>query len=391
MTEPNWTPRVDPTQKRIGIIGGGQLAWMLGLAARDLGITVVVQTPNATDSAVTIADEVIYAPIDDLAATQALGQKVDVITFENEFVDLVGLQRLADTGVCFRPSLSSLAPMLDKLDQRQFLASLGLPVPKFVGADHVSTIAGLTQKFQFPVVIKARRHGYDGQGTFVIRDAGVWDVFWQAHPDFKPFLVEALVPFRCELGMMAARGVDGELAFYPLVETQQVDQVCCRVIAPGPVTPEITRQAQAMAATLLEALDFVGILGIEFFLSDVNELLINEIAPRTHNSGHYTIEACHTSQFVQHLRAIIGQGLGNPDLRVPAAVMVNLLGFEQAQSDYAQKRQTLSQIPQATVHWYGKTQAYPRRKLGHVTVLLDSNQSEDTSNRMAQVESIWYS
>ncbi|MDS3862440.1 5-(carboxyamino)imidazole ribonucleotide synthase [Thermosynechococcaceae cyanobacterium BACA0444] len=382
---------VNPTQKRIGIIGGGQLAWMLGLAARDVGITVVVQTPNATDSAVTIADEVIYAPIDDLAATQALGQKVDVITFENEFVDLVGLQRLADTGVCFRPSLSSLTPLLDKLDQRQFLASLGLPVPKFVGADHVSTIAGLTQKFQFPVVIKARRHGYDGQGTFVIKDAGAWDVFWQAHPDFKPFLVEAFVPFRCELGMMAARSTSGEIALHPLVETQQENQVCRRVIAPAKASLEMITQAQAMAATLLEALDFVGILGIEFFLTDADQLLINEIAPRTHNSGHYTIEACHTSQFAQHLLAITGRGLGNPGLQSPAAVMINLLGFETATSDYGEKRQTLSQIPQATVHWYGKTQAYPGRKLGHVTVLLHNQEPETMTKTLSQIESIWYS
>ncbi|AFY61081.1 5-(carboxyamino)imidazole ribonucleotide synthase [Synechococcus sp. PCC 6312] len=391
MSNPNSTFPDCQVYKRVGVIGGGQLAWMLGLAARDLGIELIVQTPSATDSAVSVARDVIYAPIDDLAATQALSQRVDVITFENEFVDLVGLEKLADAGVCFRPSLSSLAPLLDKLEQRQFLESLGLAIPKFVGADHVATLTEVSKTFAFPVVVKARRHGYDGQGTFVIKDVGAWDSFWQDRPDFNSFLIEAFVPFRCELGLMAARSVSGEVAFHPLVETQQEDQVCRRVIAPGPVSSEITSQAQAMAQTLLEALDFVGILGIEFFLTADNQLLINEIAPRTHNSGHYTIEACHTSQFAQHLLAITGRGLGNPDLQSPAGVMINLLGFETATSDYGEKRQTLSQIPQATVHWYGKTQAYPGRKLGHVTVLLHNQEPETITKTLSQIESIWYS
>lgn len=378
------------TIKKVGVIGGGQLAWMLGIAAQELGIELIVQTPHKSDSAVAVASEVILAPIDEIAATQALSQKVDVITFENEFVDLVGLQKLADAGVCFRPSLSSLAPLLDKLEQRQFLALLGLPVPKFLAADQVSTLAEFSQTFEFPVVIKARRHGYDGQGTFVIKEAGAWEQFWRDHPDFQPFLVEAFVPFSCELGLMAARGVDGELAFYPLVETQQVDQVCRRVIAPGPVTSDLTTQAQAMAQTLLEALDFVGILGIEFFLTADDQLLINEIAPRTHNSGHYTIEACHTSQFAQHLRAIMGRGLGNPELNCAAAVMVNLLGFETTESDYAHQRQQIAALPNTHVHWYGKSQAYPGRKLGHVTALVEHQEPESIAKVQSEIEAIWY-
>ncbi len=376
--------------KRVGVIGGGQLAWMLGIAAQDLGIELIVQAPNASDSAVAVAHEVIFATIDDVAATQALSQNVDVITFENEFVDLIGLQKLADAGVCFRPSLSSLAPLLDKLEQRQFLDSLGLPVPEFIAVDQVANGSELSQKFDFPIVVKARRHGYDGQGTFILKDNPAWDEFRQNCADLSRFLVEAFVPFRCELGLMAARGVSGELAFYPLVETQQVNQVCRRVIAPGPVSPEIIIQAQAMAETLLEALDFVGILGIEFFLTHDNQLLINEIAPRTHNSGHYTIEACHTSQFAQHLRAITGQGLGNPNLKYPAAVMVNLLGFEKTASDYLIPRQQIGAIPDTVVHWYGKNQAYPGRKLGHVTQVLGTNTPNLISRHLQHIEALWY-
>lgn len=385
MTGLDVSSRANSTVKRVGVIGGGQLAWMLGIAAQNLGIELIVQTPNASDSAVSVAHEVIFAPIDDIVATQALSQKVDVITFENEFVDLAGLQKLADAGVCFRPSLNSLAPLLDKLDQRQFLENLGLPVPRFICADQA-----FTETFEFPIVVKARRHGYDGQGTFVLKEAGAWDDFCQVHPDLSPFLIEAFVPFRCELGLMAARGVDGELAFYPLVETQQVDQVCRRVIAPGPVSPEITAQAQAMAKTLLEALEFVGILGIEFFLTTDDQLLINEIAPRTHNSGHYTIEACHTSQFAQHLRAITGQGLGSPDLKYLSALMVNLLGFETTTSDYNRQRQQIATLPNVHVHWYGKSQAHPGRKLGHVTALFKNQQPDTLTKVLSEIEAIWY-
>ncbi len=387
MTVANSSFNSNSPVKRVGVIGGGQLAWMLGIAAQELGIELIVQTPNAADSAVSVASEVIFAPIDDLAATQALSQKVDVITFENEFVDLVGLQKLADAGVCFRPSLSSLASLLDKFDQRQFLENLSLPVPKFISADQA-----FSEPLEFPIVVKARRHGYDGQGTFVIRDAGAWDDFCQTHSDLSPFLIEAFVPFRCELGLMAARVVSGELAFYPLVETQQVNQVCRRVIAPGPVSPEITSQAQALAQTLLEALDFVGILGIEFFLTTDDQLIINEIAPRTHNSGHYTIEACHTSQFAQHLLAITGRGLGNPDLKYPAAAMVNLLGYETTESNYLSQRQQIAALPNTHVHWYGKSQSHPGRKLGHATQVLSEQYCSpgELNQAIQEIEALWY-
>lgn len=367
---------------KIGVIGGGQLAWMLGLAAKEMGLSLWVQTPAATDPAVAVADGVCYGVIADVATTAQLAEQVDVITFENEFVDLEGLQRLEQRGVCFYPRLASLAPLLDKYQQRHFLQTLGIPVPAFSYlGDRPPTL---------PCVIKACRHGYDGQGTFVISNEQAWQQFQQRWPEIPPqgFLVEAFVPYVKELAIMAARSPQGEIALYPVVETQQVDAICRRVIAPAPLDPAVSKQIQQIARQILTALDAVGIFGIEFFLTATGEVLVNEIAPRTHNSGHYTIDACVTSQFQQHLRAISGQPLGSPAMHVPAAVMVNLLGLAEPQVDYGAKCDALVALPGANLHWYGKSQTYAGRKLGHVTVLLQ--QPAAALPMIQQIEAIWY-
>lgn len=367
---------------KIGVIGGGQLAWMLGLAAKEMGLSLWVQTPAATDPAVAVADGVCYGAIADVATTAQLATQVDVITFENEFVDLEGLQHLEQQGVCFYPRLASLTPLLDKYQQRHFLQTLGLPVPAFSYlGDRPPTL---------PCVIKACRHGYDGQGTFVISNEQAWQQFQQRWPEIPPqgFLVEAFVPYVKELAIMAARSPQGEIALYPVVETQQVDAICRWVIAPAPIDPPVSKQIQQIARRILTALDAVGIFGIEFFLTATGEVLVNEIAPRTHNSGHYTIDACVTSQFQQHLRAISGQPLGSPAMQVPAAVMVNLLGLAEPQVDYGAKCEALAALPRANLHWYGKSQTYAGRKLGHVTVLLQ--QPAAALPVIQQIEAIWY-
>ncbi|MFN4280577.1 5-(carboxyamino)imidazole ribonucleotide synthase [Thermosynechococcus sp.] len=366
----------------IGVIGGGQLAWMLGLAAREMGLSLWVQTPAATDPAVAVAEGVCYGAIADGATTAQLAERVEVITFENEFVDLEGLQRLERQGVCFYPRLASLAPLLDKYRQRCFLQQLGIPVPDFAYLGD--------RPFTFPCVIKACRHGYDGQGTFVISDEQAWRQFQQRWPEIPPqkFLVEAFVPYVKELAIMAARSPQGEIALYPVVETQQVAAICRRVIAPAPLDPLVGEQVQQTARQILTALDAVGVFGIEFFLTAKGEVLVNEIAPRVHNSGHYTIDACVTSQFQQHLGAISGQPLGNPAMQVPAAVMVNLLGLAEAGVDYRAKCEALAALPGANLHWYGKRQTYAGRKLGHVTVLLPEPQA--ALPMIQHIEALWY-
>lgn len=269
--------------------------------------------------------------------------------------------------------------------------NLGLPVPQFFALENQENLISKIDDLGFPLVLKSRRHGYDGQGTFIIHDlATLQEKIDLNHNTNTTYLIEEFIPFERELAVIAARSVDGEVVIYPVVETQQEQQVCRRVIAPAHITPDQAAAAEAIASTLLNSLEVVGVFGIELFLTADGQVLVNEIAPRTHNSGHFSLDACETSQFEQHLRAICGLPLGNPALQCAGTVMVNLLGYENSQSDYQNQRQQLAAIPQAHVHWYGKTESRPGRKLGHVTVLLN-NHDQTTAQAIAQtVESIWY-
>jgi 5-(carboxyamino)imidazole ribonucleotide synthase len=416
--------------QRVGIIGGGQLAWMMSDAAHKLGIELVVQTPHHTDPAVKIAADTILASIDDATATAQLAERCDIITFENEFVDLTALAHLAQQGICFRPSLTALSPLLDKYQQRCYLQALNLPVPHFAelpiqffeSLDQEKTVSATpdleklysdidqllsqllashyasTWEKSLPLVLKTRRHGYDGQGTFILKNRAEIESTFQRfalnRSVLENLMVEEFIPFERELAVIVARSTTGEVLTYPIVETQQKNQVCHRVFAPANITPAIAAEIAAIAHTLMNELQVVGVFGIELFLTPEGKVLINEIAPRVHNSGHFTLDACVTSQFEQHLRAVCGLPLGSPDFTSAGAVMVNLLGYEQSQSDYDQQRQQIAAIPQAHLHWYGKTESRPGRKLGHVTVLLDAQTPEKQQQQgkeIAQtIESIWY-
>lgn len=384
--------------RQVGVIGGGQLAWMMLGAAQQLGIDLVLQTPLATDPAIQNSLEAglsqtvnaILAPIADAEATARLAQQCQVITFENEFVDLPALSLLEDQGICFRPKLSVLASLLDKYEQRQFLQSLNLPVPPF--ARMTPQDSPQTLGLEFPLVVKSRRHGYDGQGTFILQNAAELEQFWQRFgaADANRFMAEAFVPFERELAIMVARSGTGEVALYPVIETHQKQQVCHWAIAPAHISLTTQTQIEAIATTLLTKLDAVGIFGIELFLTSDSQVFVNEIAPRTHNSGHLTIDACHTSQFEQHLRAVCGLPLSDPSLKTAGAVMINLLGFEASHSSYLEKRERLAEIPQAKVYWYSKTESKPGRKLGHVTVLTDRLDRASAVAVAQHVEAIWY-
>jgi 5-(carboxyamino)imidazole ribonucleotide synthase len=370
---------------RIGVIGGGQLAWMMAIAATELGIELSIQTSEIAPLSGNFAKEIIRADVDDVAGTKLLASFCDVITFENEFVNLTELGKLADDGVCFRPSLSVLAPLLDKYTQRCYLRDLGLPVPQFDRLESPELPPG----FSFPVVVKARRNGYDGQGTFIIRDLSALASLYSRYPD-TPFLIEEFIPFDRELAIIVARGVSGEIVTYPLLETQQENSVCRRVFTLGNVSANIVNTCEAISQKLLASLDAVGVFAIELFATADGKILVNEIAPRTHNSGHLTIEACATSQFSQILRAVAGLPLGSTALTCGSAVMVNLLGYENTENDYQQQRQHIASLPHTYVHWYGKSQSRIGRKLGHVTILLDRDDRSQAETLAQQVETIWY-
>jgi len=381
--------------KRVGVIGGGQLALMMAEPAQKLGIELVIQTPSKEDPAVTIAADTIVAAVDDASATAQLAAQCDVITFENEFVDLRALSLLEDEGVCFRPSLSTLSPLLDKYRQRFYLQTQGLPVPEYapLSENQWSAIfdapSAEALKLEFPTVLKTRRHGYDGQGTFIINSLEHLRTTLEPLKNV-PLILEEFVPFERELAVIAARSVNGDISIYPIVETQQEKQVCRRVFAPADISPATREQIETIVSTFLNSLKAVGVFGIELFLTKEGNVLVNEVAPRVHNSGHFTIDACETSQFEQHLRAVGGLPLGSVMMQTPAAVMVNLLGYDQSTSDYSTKRQQMADIPHTYVHWYGKRESRPGRKLGHVTILLDEANRESAIAIAQRIESIWY-
>jgi 5-(carboxyamino)imidazole ribonucleotide synthase len=378
--------KAQATVKRVGVVGGGQLAWMMAAAAQKLNLELLIQTPSQSDPAVTIATETVFASVVDPQATASLARRSDVVTFENEFVDLDALSQLAERGVCFRPSLASLSPLLSKYDQRCFLRDRNLPTPNF---------SRLSEAFQsgtpipFPCVLKTCRNGYDGYGTFIVKTQADLDQVLTKVPAID-LLLEDFVPFKRELAVMVARSVSGEVVVYPIVQTHQENAVCRWVKLPIGLPVGLEQQIDSIARSIVEHLQFVGIVGIEFFETSDDRVLVNEIAPRTHNSGHYSLDASITSQFEQQLRAIVGLPLGNPALNCAGAVMVNLLGFESVVSDYGAVRSQLAEIPGATVHWYGKSEARVGRKLGHVTVCLDSASESEMGAIVQRVEKIWY-
>ncbi len=374
---------------KIGVIGGGQLAWMMGPAAQKLGLELVVQTPQETDPAVAIAQAAILAPVADGAATATLATQCDVITFENEFIDCQGLQTLADQGTRFRPGLDVLALVLDKRHQREFFSRIGLPNPRYTFLDGDESPEELMTKAEmigFPLVIKTRRLGYDGYGTAVVQARSQLSAAWDRF-NHVPVLLEEFVPFKQELAIMVARSALGDVAIYPTVETHQVEHICRRVFAPARVSAAVAARMETIARTLVEQLQLVGIVGIECFLTQDDQVLINEMAPRTHNSGHYTLDACETSQFEQQLRAVGDRPLGPTDLTCAQAVMVNLLGLDQSEAAHYRKLEILKQWPGATLYWYNKG-IRPGRKLGHVTQCLE--EEAEAGAAAAAIEAIWY-
>jgi 5-(carboxyamino)imidazole ribonucleotide synthase len=371
--------------KGVGVIGGGQLAWMMGAEALALGIDLIVQAKSVDEPAVSRAKQFVIGDVDDATATNEMAQMCNVITFENEFIDLDALYQLEHWGVLFRPHLTTLAPLLDKYDQRNYLQSIGVPVPKF---DIAPTSEQIESDYGFPVVLKARRHGYDGQGTFIIKDIEGLQQLAKTVP-IKELLVEEFIPFERELGIIAARNESGEIAIYPVAETFQRKQVCRWTITPADVSEQVAESVKAIAHKILANLEVVGVFGIEFFLTADNRVLVNEIAPRTHNSGHYTLDGCETSQFAMQLQAVTGLPLGSTALKSAGVIMVNLLGFEESHTDYQAKRDRILQIPNSFLHWYGKS-SRSGRKLGHVNVLLDAEQLSHAKSVINLIESIWY-
>jgi 5-(carboxyamino)imidazole ribonucleotide synthase len=353
---------VAPGAAIVGMVGGGQLARMTAQAAVSLGLSLRVLAEHADDSAALVVPDVEIGPPDDLAALSRFAKTCDVLTFDHEHVPQERLQALEADGVVVRPGSAALLFAQDKLAQRRRLTEMGIPVPQFAPVASPSDIAAFAEEHGWPVVLKAVRGGYDGRGVWLLSEP-------PAQLPGPSVYVEQRVPLVHELAVQVARRPSGEMAAFPLVETVQHNGICVEVVAPAPrISPALASEAAAIGMRLAEELDVTGMLAVELFEAPAG-LVVNELAMRPHNSGHWTIDGARTSQFEQHLRAVLDWPLGDPSPVAPVSVMVNLLGGD-ATDLTATLPQALGEVPEASVHLYGK-QSRPGRKLGHVTVCGD--------------------
>ena len=354
---------------RLGIIGGGQLARMTAIAALPLGCEVVVLEKNSFSPAARLSPDSIVGDWSDAETLRQFAARCDVITLENEFVDAHALEVLERAGHKVFPSAACIALTQDKLTQKTALQKAALAVPKFCAVNSREEIIRAAKDFGWPLVLKTRRNGYDGKGNFTLRSEADISAGWQTLGGGKnELMVEAFFPFAKELAVIVTCGRDGAMVVYPVVETIQRNHVCHVVKAPAQISDEIATRATDMARRAVETVGGVGSFGVEMFLSASGEIAINELAPRVHNSGHYTIEACDCSQFENHVRAVLGWPLGNPRMRAPVAVMVNLLGVEKTSGQPCGLENAL-RLTAAHVHLYGKLSSGGGRKMGHITVL----------------------
>jgi 5-(carboxyamino)imidazole ribonucleotide synthase len=350
----------------IGIVGGGQLGRMLALEARRMGYRIAVLDPAPDAPAAALADCSVSAAFHDTSAMGELASVADVVTFEVEHVPLDSA-RAAEAVAPVRPAVGVLAACQDRIREKIFLREHGFPAAPWRAAGSAGDLEAAVRELGLPCVVKVPFFGYDGRGQARVASPG--DVGRAASLGFDrgPLVVERCVPFSCEIAVLVARGLDGQRRAYPVVRTVHDEGILREVTAPAPVAPGVADRALALAESIACALDLVGVLAVEMFVLERGEVLVNELAPRPHNSGHYTINACPTSQFEQHLRAICGLPLGETVPHSPAA-MVNLLGDRRGPVRLVGVEEALAD-PLVSLHLYGKTESWPRRKLGHVTAL----------------------
>lgn len=345
----------------IGVLGGGQLGRMLALAAARLGFDVTVLEPEPDCPASRVAARTLTAPYDDPDALEELARTCKVVTFEFENVPAAVVDQLEAFGAVAAPGRLALATAQDRVVEKTFLRAQGLAVANFAEINTASDIAAALPRFGARALLKTRREGYDGKGqTWVQALDDAQAAF--ARIDGRPAILEAAVPFVRELSVIAARGRDGSVACYPPGENHHENGVLRTTLAPAAITPETLAQAEAIACTALAALDYVGVIGVELFELPGGALVVNEFAPRVHNSGHWTLDGCEVDQFEQHVRAIAGWPLG-PTQALARVEMQNLLGFEA--EDWAQ----LAAEPAARLWLYGKRHPREGRKMGHVNRL----------------------
>jgi len=354
---------------KLGIMGGGQLGKMLLSETRKFDIQTYVLDPSDEAPCVIACNKFYQGSLTDFDTVYEFGKKVDVLTFEIEMVNVEALERLEEEGVKVFPSPKTLKHIQNKGFQKDFYKRYDIPTAayqRFAGPGELRQMVGSDDKFAFPFIWKSAEFGYDGNGVKVVRQISDLDGLPESE-----CIAEEMIAFKNELAVIVARSASGQVVTYPVVEMEfhpeanQVEYVIC----PARISDEVSEKARQVALEVSRRFDHVGLLAVEMFQTQDDEILVNEVAPRPHNSGHYSIEASYTSQFENHIRAILGLPLGNTDSKV-AGVMVNLVGAEgySGQVRYENIEKILD-IPGVTPHIYGKKQTRPFRKMGHVTIV----------------------
>lgn len=350
----------------IGIIGGGQLGRMMGLAAKEAGFKIAVLDPVMDSPCGQIADIRIVAQYNDEAALEELGEVSDVITYEFENIDYEGLKRL--THIAHVPQGAELVRITqNRINEKAEITASGAPVANYVAAQTFEELTSKIAEVGFPCIVKTAFGGYDGKGQVKIDDE---KDLHEAESLFahSACIAEAFVPFTKEVSVIIQRNAEGQSYCLPIAENIHKNHILHESIVPARVHESVLRQAEEAAMKIADHLDLVGTLAVEMFVLESNEIIINELAPRPHNSGHYSIEACNISQFHQHVRAICGWPLRKPILWAPS-IMVNVLGEHIAPLSKAVKDH-----PDWSIHLYGKAEAKEKRKMGHITIMTDNSE-----------------
>lgn len=366
------------TRRTVGIVGAGQLARMMAQAAIPLDVNLVLLAADKHDGAAQVVPDVIVGSPDEPELLETLAQRCDVVTFDHELVDPVILATLEAEGHVVWPSSASMSLAQNKRRQRRELGDAGFRMPRWAEIEGIADIEAFGLAVGWPIVLKASSGGYDGRGVWTVDDPGAARAVWDgAHASGTILLAEERLDLDLEVAVLVARSPSGECVVYPATETVQRDGICRELRVPCRLDPPLIEEAEETARAIAETIGIVGIMAVEFFVAG-GSLVINELAPRPHNSGHWTIEGAMTSQFEQHLRAVLDLPLGNTALTAHGIVTINLLGRGEALDPRTRLARGLA-VPGAHIHLYGK-EPRPGRKVGHVTAC---GQTIEVAHRIA--------
>ncbi|XP_062195557.1 phosphoribosylaminoimidazole carboxylase, chloroplastic-like isoform X2 [Phragmites australis] len=357
----------------VGVLGGGQLGKMLCQAASQMGVKIVILDPLEDCPASSVCHDHVIGSFNDGDTVREFAQRCSVLTVEIEHVDAATLEKLEKQGVDCEPKASTIMIIQDKYRQKEHFSKFGIPLPDFVEVDMSHSIEEAGEIFGYPLMVKSKRLAYDGRGNAVAQKKEELSSVVASLGGFEHGLyVERWTPFVKELSVIVARSRDGSTVCYPVVETIHKDNICHVVEGPAEVSDKIKKLATSVAEKAIKSLEGAGVFAVELFLTEDDQILLNEVAPRPHNSGHHTIESCYTSQYEQHLRAILGLPLGDTLMKAPAAIMYNILGEDEGEAGFLLAHQLIQRalnIPGASVHWYAKPEMRKQRKMGHITIV----------------------